>query len=94
MEVDSIAVVALIHKPIDGKHPYGFVMTHVQDLMKRDWQVMIKHNYKESNRTADYFAARGHLLNLCVHFYLSSPPDLGDILRYDLVGIAMPELVT
>ena len=56
--------------------------------------MMIKHNYRESNRAVDYLAARGHLLDLGVCFYLSCPPGLGGILRYDLAGTAMPRLMT
>ena len=94
LEVDSTAAVALIHKSLDGKHPYSSVIVRVQELMRRDWQVLIKHNYRESNRAADFLAARGHLLDLGVCFYLSYPLGLGDILIDDLAGNSMPRLVT
>ena len=75
------------------KQHYGPVIARVQDLMKRDWQVMIKHIYRESNKAANRLVAMGHLLNLGVCFYLSSPPSLGDILRDDLAEIALPRQV-
>lgn len=75
-------------------HPYGFMIARVQHLMKRDWKVKIRHIYRKSNRVANRLAAMGNSLNLGVCFYLFSPPGLGDILRDDLVGVALPWLVT
>ena len=37
LEVDSTAAVGLIHKSLDGKHPYSSVIARVQELMRRDW---------------------------------------------------------
>ena len=85
---------ALVNKPFDGKHPYGSVIARVQEFLRRDWQVVIKHIFRESNRAADHLAAKGHLLILGVCFYLSSPPSFADILRDDLARVAMPRLIT
>ena len=51
------------------------------------------YNYRESNRVADFLAAKGHLLDL-VFAFICLVLLLGDILRDDLVGTSMPRPVT
>ena len=88
LELNSITIVDLIQKGMDKKHPYAMMIARVQNLLQRDWQVHVKHVFREANLIADYLATIGHSLNLGrVCLYLSPPFLLRTILRDDLAGL-------
>ena len=47
MELDSSAALCLIRKPLDRSHPYASLIGRVQDLLHRDWEVVLSHIYRE-----------------------------------------------
>ena len=92
LEMDSKAAISLIQQGTDSRHPYAMVVTRVQELLRRDWQVLYCHIYRKANRAADCLADVGHSLLLGACFYLFAPSCLGTILRDDLAGVALPRL--
>ena len=89
MELDYIAAIALIQKGTYGKHPYAMVLARVHDLLRRNWQVLIRHMYCNANYAMDCLANVGHSLNLGVCYFLSPTSCLGTILRDDLAGLVL-----
>ncbi|CAN1262126.1 hypothetical protein LINPERPRIM_LOCUS11159, partial [Linum perenne] len=54
-------------------------------LANRDWEVRLKHIYKEDNHLADYLAGKGHNLGLGKHSVDLSDSELQRWARYDEV---------
>ncbi|CAN1152638.1 Putative ribonuclease H protein At1g65750 [Linum perenne] len=56
----------------------------------RDWEVILKHIYREGNHAADYLANLGHQLSIGLHLIPTSDCNLGYHLLYDSLGISEP----
>ena len=69
------------------------MLAKVRNLLCKDWQVHVRHIYREAKRAMDCLANVGHSLNLGVCFYMSLPSCLGAILRDDVVGVALPWMI-
>ncbi|CAN1794637.1 hypothetical protein LINPERHAP1_LOCUS20370, partial [Linum perenne] len=41
-------------------HQYTLQVLEFQDWLQRDWEVKVKHVYREANHAADYLANLGH----------------------------------
>ncbi|CAN1156946.1 hypothetical protein LINPERHAP2_LOCUS21247 [Linum perenne] len=61
--------------------------------MSRDWEVTIKHVYREANHVVDYLASCGHSLPRGNHSIDTSDCNLAYYLRYDHMRISEPRLV-
>jgi methylase of polypeptide subunit release factors len=48
--------IKLITEPVDVWHHYTAILNNIKDILKRDWQVLILHNFREGNICADYLA--------------------------------------
>ncbi|CAN1149046.1 hypothetical protein LINPERHAP2_LOCUS16805 [Linum perenne] len=57
-------------------------------LLERDWEVSIRHTYREGNHAADFLAGIGHGYPLGRSSIPISDPSLGYFLRYDCMRIS------
>ena len=92
LELDSTTAISLIQR--GSTYPYLLVVARVQELLHRNWQVLIVCIFQEANRAADALATAGHSLSSGVCYYISCPPWLGLILHDDLAGVSFSRLVT
>ncbi|CAN1291551.1 Putative ribonuclease H protein At1g65750 [Linum perenne] len=56
VQIDSRAAIALLKGEGDQTHQHGMESAQFQELLRRDWQVLLKHIYREGNHAADYLA--------------------------------------
>ncbi|CAN1182678.1 Putative ribonuclease H protein At1g65750 [Linum perenne] len=66
----------------------------VVELVKNDWEVNIRHVFKEGNRAADFLADTGFRFPLGVHSFPISDVNLGFHLRYDCTWITESRSIT
>ncbi|CAN1270141.1 hypothetical protein LINPERPRIM_LOCUS13817 [Linum perenne] len=50
--------------------------------------------FREANCGADYLANLGHSLSLGVHLFLKPDASLAGWLRYDLIEVALPRVIS
>ncbi|CAN1165565.1 Putative ribonuclease H protein At1g65750 [Linum perenne] len=59
----------------------------------RQWEVEIRHTYRETNKAADLLANLGHSLDLGTHFLHSCPATVRKALADDCMGVTYPRLI-
>ncbi|CAN1181551.1 Putative ribonuclease H protein At1g65750 [Linum perenne] len=62
-------------------------------ILSQDWQVEIRHVYREANKAADFLASQGHMFPFGIHIFPLSDCNLGHILRYDCLGVSEPRFI-
>ncbi|CAN1155661.1 Putative ribonuclease H protein At1g65750 [Linum perenne] len=65
----------------------------VRDWIRKDWELRLKHVYREANQAADFLANFGHGLQRGCHSVAISDCNLAYHIRYDALGISEPRLV-
>ncbi|CAN1165431.1 hypothetical protein LINPERHAP2_LOCUS26148, partial [Linum perenne] len=58
-----------------------------------DWQVIVRHCYREANRVADLLAHLGHCNTLGVHLLDSLPLPVRSALFSDCTGVSFPRMI-
>jgi hypothetical protein len=69
------------------------LVAKIRSLIAMDWEVVVKHSYREANQCADALASCGVTLDDGFCFYESCPTHLSQLLVADVMGISMPRLV-
>lgn len=59
VETDSQQVVDLIYSQVNGNEQLSGLVEACQELMQREWYVMVVHIYREANAVADWIARWG-----------------------------------
>ncbi|CAN1188296.1 Putative ribonuclease H protein At1g65750 [Linum perenne] len=63
------------------------------DILIDNWEIKIRHVYREANFAADYLASRGHSLPRGSHYFDLSDSRLAHLIRYDCMGISEPRMI-
>ena len=71
---------------IEFLHPYYVIILGCKDLIARDWEVVVKHIFKECNKVADYRANMSHILNIGVHWFEKALTEAKDFIFADFMG--------
>ena len=92
INLDSQITVKKTEQLCKMNQPLYFIMRECKELMaRRDWEVKLRHCYREANRVADYFANLGvNQTVLLVIFDSHSPPTVMPFLRDDVFGVSWP----
>ncbi|CAN1811457.1 Putative ribonuclease H protein At1g65750 [Linum perenne] len=69
-------------------HQHASEVIAIRELLQRNWQVEIRHIYREGNGATDFLANMGHSLDPGFHFVPTSDSNLGYFLRKDCMRIA------
>ncbi|CAN1162506.1 Putative ribonuclease H protein At1g65750 [Linum perenne] len=64
-----------------------------EDWMGKDWELHVRHVYREANKAADYLANLGHSLDRGCHSVPLTDCNLAYFIRHDCMGISNPRLV-
>ncbi|CAN1849082.1 Putative ribonuclease H protein At1g65750 [Linum perenne] len=88
VQTDSLAAVLLLRAAESPTHCHLSKVSSIRERLERDWQVDIRHIYREANGAADYLANLGHNFDLGTHLVPSSDCNLGYFLRKDCMRIA------
>jgi 3-mercaptopyruvate sulfurtransferase SseA len=73
-----------------GKH---YKYNQIRRLMDLDWEVVVKHSYREANKCADMLANIGCTLDSHIMYYESCPSECYLVWSADVLGIATPQLI-
>ncbi|CAN1157085.1 Putative ribonuclease H protein At1g65750 [Linum perenne] len=88
LQVDSMTVVQLLDSPGDPMHQHAMEVRDIRELISRDWEVRVRHVYREANHAADHLASTGFTYPLGIHSISPSDVNLVYFLRYDCFGIS------
>ncbi|CAN1129207.1 Putative ribonuclease H protein At1g65750 [Linum perenne] len=88
LHLDSQAVITLLTNVDNTCHQHALETASFKELQSRDWELFIKHTYREGNRAADYLVGIGYGYPYGSHNISTSDCNLGYFLRYDCFGIA------
>ncbi|CAN1193376.1 Putative ribonuclease H protein At1g65750 [Linum perenne] len=93
LQVDSSAIIQMIEEVGEPKHQHAMEVLEFRDLVARDWDVQLRHVYREGNHAADFLA--GIEFSFPIGCYRIPPSDvnLGYYLRYDCISISEPRLI-
>ncbi|MCH83395.1 putative non-LTR retroelement reverse transcriptase [Trifolium medium] len=92
LNIDSLAVVQTISEAGRGSHR-GSVLVHmIRQLLEMEWEVVVHHTYRETNKCADALANIGCSLRYYSIFYDTCPSQLSSLLLDDMLGITTPRL--
>ncbi|CAI0550388.1 unnamed protein product [Linum tenue] len=89
---DSKAALALIQSAPEGSSHYNRVV-QICRLIVREWQINLKHVFREANVVADHLASLGHSLGNGEHLIHATTPSLSHLLLHDVLGIQSSRLV-
>ncbi|CAN1314879.1 Putative ribonuclease H protein At1g65750 [Linum perenne] len=94
VQMDSQAAMAIL---LDSRpsidHHHALEVFEFRDWMNKDWELWLKHIYREANQAADYLANFGHSLPRGCHSVPTSDCNLAYHIRYDCMGISEPRMV-
>ncbi|KAK9912978.1 hypothetical protein M0R45_036807 [Rubus argutus] len=93
IEMDSLVAVHLVLSPIDNSHPLFSLVVNCQELLERDWRVILTHVYRERNSVADMMASLGHCCDHGCRTFTSPPSEVIKLYEADLLGFTKPRLV-
>ncbi|CAN1186558.1 Putative ribonuclease H protein At1g65750 [Linum perenne] len=60
LQLDSQAAITLLTDARNTRHLHALETDRFQELQSREWELVIKHTYREGNRAADYLAGIGY----------------------------------
>ncbi|CAI0459079.1 unnamed protein product [Linum tenue] len=92
LQTDSLTAVQLLRTEVKH-HQHRTMITAARRLLELNWEVRIKHVFRESNFVADYMASIGHSMPVGVHMFDVPSPMMNYWLYYDLVGVQTPRLI-
>ncbi|CAN1779642.1 Putative ribonuclease H protein At1g65750 [Linum perenne] len=94
VQMDSLAAIAILldMSPVIN-HQHAVEVYQFRDWVSKDWEIKLKHVYREGNQAADYLARLGHKLHRGCHSIPLSDCNLAYHVRYDCMGISEPRLV-
>ncbi|CAN1188299.1 Putative ribonuclease H protein At1g65750 [Linum perenne] len=94
IQSDSKAAIdILIDNSAVISHSHAMEVLEFRDWLRRDWEIKIRHVYREANFAADYLASRGHSLPRGSHYFDLSDSRLAHLIRYDCMGISEPRMI-
>uniref|UniRef100_A0A803N5K6 RNase H type-1 domain-containing protein n=1 Tax=Chenopodium quinoa TaxID=63459 RepID=A0A803N5K6_CHEQI len=94
IQLDNQAVVQILTNSSEYSGECIHDVNHCKKLIARpEWNVEVKHVYREANQVADWLANQGVQQNNKFQLIQVSPLALGRILHNDVVGVALPRFV-
>ncbi|CAN1148547.1 Putative ribonuclease H protein At1g65750 [Linum perenne] len=93
LQVDSLAAIHLLQEKEDPLHQHAMEVYDFRELLSREWEVSVRHTYREGNHAADFLAGIGHGYPLGYSSFPISDPSLGYFLRYDCMRISEPRSI-
>jgi ribonuclease HI len=93
LNVDSLLVANVLNSHRCSSPMGRALVAKIRSLIAMDWEVVVKHSYREANQCADALASCGVTLDDGFCFYESCPTHLSQLLVADVMGISMPRLV-
>ncbi|CAN1164676.1 Putative ribonuclease H protein At1g65750 [Linum perenne] len=86
IQTDSLAAVRLLTNDKATEHQHASLIAQYNRLLDRNWNISLKHIFREANHLADALAERGHVVALGIHTTSCSESNVRFWERYDLCG--------
>ncbi|CAN1131087.1 Putative ribonuclease H protein At1g65750 [Linum perenne] len=86
VQLDSKAALSILTRG-ETLNQFSLEIAHFRELQGRDWELIMRHTYREGNRAADHLASIGYGYPVGSHTVSISDCNLGHFLRYDCLGI-------
>ena len=94
IQLDNLACVQMLQARDSGRNECTHLLRQcIQIIQCDDWEVQIRHVYREGNKAADWLANSGVVQLLPLSIFSSAPRGLSSILDEDLSGVATPRSV-
>ncbi|CAN1189870.1 Putative ribonuclease H protein At1g65750, partial [Linum perenne] len=93
IQTDSRAAMSILSCANACLNRHTSLVQQFHELESRDWDIQIRHIYREANFAADYLANRGHSFELGSHVCQYPDSSLLYWLRYDLIGVCEPRAI-
>ncbi|KAK3231085.1 hypothetical protein Dsin_002966 [Dipteronia sinensis] len=93
VESDSQTAVLLLSNIIPLNHPLFNIIRACKSILENEWSCNLHHNYRESNRVADFLANLGHALDLKLTVFEEPPTQISSILEDDCKGDAVARMI-
>lgn len=85
VEVDSMVVIRSLLGDNNTSSPYFHIIRRCRELIdNEEWEVILRHCYREANRVADWLANYGVGLEPKMVLLVAAPPNLRSVLLDDL----------
>ncbi|CAN1122464.1 Putative ribonuclease H protein At1g65750 [Linum perenne] len=91
--MDSLTAISSITQSGAADTRYGPIISHIRGLLRRQWQVEVRHTFRETNKAVDLLANLDHGLDLGTHFLHSCPAIIRKALADDCMGVTYPRLI-
>ncbi|CAN1193314.1 Putative ribonuclease H protein At1g65750, partial [Linum perenne] len=93
LQVDSKAIIQLIEAEEEPQHQHAMIVLDFRDYLSRNWEVRLRHIYREANHATDFLASIGNHYPLGQHLVPTSNVNLCYFLRYDYHGVSEPRSI-
>ena len=93
VEVDCLLVLKLIQREENSASAHSSLINQILLLMEKDWDIDVKHVFREGNKCADFLASYALQLQEGSHFLQDPPFGLEGVLHDDLVGVYQERLI-
>ncbi|KAK2379785.1 Polynucleotidyl transferase, ribonuclease H superfamily protein [Trifolium repens] len=93
LNVDSSVVDHVLRRQGNNSPTGSALINQIRRLMDLDWEVVVKHSYREANKCADVLANIGCTLDSHIMYYESCPSECHLVWSADVLGIATPRLI-
>ncbi|CAL1403785.1 unnamed protein product [Linum trigynum] len=88
LNLDSTTALNIIRNRDQTDLCHGAIADYFGELLSREWNVEMKHIFRECNFAADFLSNKGHSLSFGSHLFNVSDPNLCYWLFYDNMGIS------
>jgi hypothetical protein len=93
LNVDSSVVDRVLRQQGNSSPTGCAIINQIRRLLDLDWEVVVKHSYREANKCADVLADIGCTLESHIMYYESCPSECHLVWSDDVLGIATPRLI-
>ncbi|KAL5786916.1 hypothetical protein ACOSP7_003865 [Xanthoceras sorbifolium] len=83
----QVTAIKLLHQDNIDNHPLLNLILSCKDFIRREWDCVITHGFRESNRVADGLAFLGKNMVAGIIYYEAPPPQIARLFLDDLCGI-------
>ncbi|KAJ1402257.1 Ribonuclease H-like superfamily [Sesbania bispinosa] len=90
-ETDSLEVVENLNNYVESPlHPHKDILSHIKELLRKDWQVSIVHVFREANMVADKLSRLGDSSSPQTLLWRSPPPSVKVLIDQDILASNLP----
>jgi ribonuclease HI len=94
LNIDSEAVVRVVQTGRSQSTAGGVLVEQISKMMSLDWEVEVRHTYREANKCADALANYGCMSRVDIQFFTCCPDFIKELFVADSLGISTPRLIS